>query len=235
MRMHWDGNTDVLEERNIISALGVVGKNVGYLDFPRLTRVTEWIPGLLPPRFEDRAPEPIDRGLAQRGAGVYGGTCAVCHASNGIRVGRVEPIHDLATDPERINDFAPELADALNRLGTDAWKLRNFKPQTGYTNSLLDGVWLRSPYLHNGSVPTLRDLLNKPEQRPKKFCRGSDLYDWKNVGYVSAIATSNGTETCGVLYLYDTSVAGNSNSGHLYGTELPETDKAALLEYLKTL
>jgi hypothetical protein len=59
MRMHWDGNTDVLIERNIVSALSLVGKRIDYLDFDRLTRVTDWIVGLLPPRYADRFPDSL--------------------------------------------------------------------------------------------------------------------------------------------------------------------------------
>jgi len=244
MRMHWDGNTDVLEERNIISALALIGKSLDSLDFPRVMRISDWMMGLIPPRYEDRIPSKalpknkprIQWDLAERGAGLFGSNCAQCHAPGGDRIGRVEPKEDLATDDNRINAFTAELADGLNRLGTGTWTLRNFKLQYGYVNTLLDGIWLRAPYLHNGSVPTLRDLLNGPDKRPKRFCRGSDVYDWKNVGFITPrIAGKNGAENCGEFFLYDTAVAGNSNNGHFYGTYLGEKDKQALIEFLKTL
>jgi hypothetical protein len=59
---------------------------------------------------------------------------------------------------------------------------------------LLDGIWLRAPYLHSGSVPTLRDLLRPPEERPKVFFRDCDVYDYVNLGMVSQgpEAESNG-------------------------------------------
>jgi hypothetical protein len=237
MRLHWDGDTDVLEERNIISALGAIGPEIDYLDFPRLTRITQWTMGLLPPRYEDwaRGREKIYWGRAERGSVIFQDSCAACHARGGDRVGRVEPQAYLGTDDSRIRAFTPELANALNRLETNSWKLRSFQPQNGYANILLDGVWLRAPYLHNGSVPTLHDLLNEPQKRPKRFCRGNDLYDWKNVGFESAITIKNGVEICEASFLYDTSVPGNGNEGHLYGTDLGEQDKKALIEYLKTL
>jgi len=103
---------------------------------------------------------------------------AGCHSAQGDRIGRVEPIADLGTDPTRIAEFTPQLSDALNRLGTDRWQLRNFRLQNGYVNTPLDGLWLRGPYLHNGSVPTLRDLLKPQDERPKRFCRGGEVYDW---------------------------------------------------------
>lgn len=243
MQMHWDGNTDVLEERNIVSALAVIGSRIDYLDFPRLNRIAGYLNGLLPPRYEDRIPEAfrhdnkerIRQDLAKRGEDLFRHRCASCHAPDGLRIGKVEPIEDLGTDTERLKDFPPELVAGLNRLETKAWKMRNFKTQQGYVNSLLDGIWLRAPYLHNGSVPSLRDLLNEAAQRPKKFCRGNDIYDWKKVGFVSETVPDTGSGICGELYTYDTSAIGNSNGGHLYGSDMSEQDKDALIEFLKTL
>ena len=68
-----------------------------------------------------------------------------------------------------------------------------------------------------------------------RFCRGSDLYDWKKLGFVSATTTVNGQDTCPGLFLYDTKVRGNSNVGHRYGTALDDAAKDALLEFMKTL
>jgi hypothetical protein len=97
----------------------------------------------------------------------------------------------------------------------------------------LDGLWLRAPYLHNGSVPTLRDLLEPSARRPKTFYRGYDVYDPVKVGFVSTRDEENGR----TFFKFDTAVAGNSNVGHegkQYGTDLPAGDKEALVEYLKT-
>jgi hypothetical protein len=90
----------------------------------------------------------------------------------------------------------------------------------------LDGVWLRAPYLHNGSVPTLRDLLKLPSERPRVFYRGGDVYDYASVGFVSDNPTG---------FRFDVSLRGNGNGGHLYGTTLGTSEKQDLLEYLKTL
>jgi len=132
----------------------------------------------------------------------------------------------------RIKSFTPNLAAALNRLESGSWKLRSFQVQDGYANMLLDGIWLRGPYLHNGSVPTLRDLLDRPDKRPPAFCRGSDVYDWKNVGFVSP--TDLGKCEKGT-FPDDTNVSGNSKEGHQFGPDLEDADKEAPLEYLKTL
>lgn len=240
MRLHWDGNTDVLVERNVVSALSLIGRRIEYLDFDRLTRVTEWIEGLVPPRYADHLPStqpPVDATLAQRGADVFQQQCGRCHAAQGDRLGRVETLPDLGTDPERLKDFTPSLSAALNKLGTKQWQLRNFRVQNGYVNNLLDGIWLRAPYLHNGSVPTLVDLLKPSKDRPKKFCRGSDRYDWQNLGFESAGVGDPEQPgfDCPKAFAYNTAIKGNGNAGHEYGSSLPEPDKAALLEFMKTL
>ena len=78
-------------------------------------------------------------------------------------------------------------------------------------------------------MPTLRDLLEPPERRPKVFYRGYDVFDQRNVGFVSNVPGEDGRQ----FTRFDTSLPGNSNGGHLYGTTLSDADKAALVEYLK--
>jgi mono/diheme cytochrome c family protein len=90
----------------------------------------------------------------------------------------------------------------------------------------LNGIWASAPYLHNGSVSSLHDLLLPPASRPARFSVGRWEYDPKNVGYVS-----DGQ----VPFVVDTTVPGNGNGGHEYGTKLSEEDRFALVEYLKTL
>ena len=88
--------------------------------------------------------------------------------------------------------------------------------------------------MHNGSVPTLRDLLEPASKRPKQFYRGNDTYDKAKLGFVSTLA-SEGSKA---YTLIDTTRQGNGNGGHegtAYGTDLPDSDKTKLLEYLKTL
>jgi hypothetical protein len=107
----------------------------------------------------------------------------------------------------------------------------------GYLSPPLDGIWLRAPYLHNGSVPTLRDLLNPPEQRPVTFHRGYDVFDPVKVGFKEPEPKPIGPhgELRDRYFLHDTRVRAEGNGGHLWGTQLSDDDKAKLLEYLKTL
>jgi hypothetical protein len=182
-----------------------------------------------PPKF----PFPVDAALAARGKQIYTQQCAECHASGGARTGRVESIEDpmLQTDRHRMEMWTQNSATAYNNYGAGHfWKLSHFVKRNGYVNVPLEGLWLRGPYLHNGSVPTLADLLEDPAQRPKLFYRGYDLLDPEKVGFVS-----QGPEAQRIGFRYDTSVAGNSNGGHLWGITLSADDKRAMIEYLKTL
>ena len=110
------------------------------------------------------------------------------------------------------------------------WKFSHFRTTQGYVSVPLDGLWLRAPYLHNGSVPSLSDLLRPVPERPTLFWRGYDVYDPIRVGFIT-----DGHEAQQAGTVYDTSKPGNSNAGHEYGTTLPADSKRALLEYMKTL
>ena len=224
--LHWDGNNNALEERNKSAAIGA-GATPDSLDLVSLDRVAAWALDLAPPRFPvDR----VDSARAAKGRVIYDATCARCHAIGGAEVGRVTPVAAIGTDAERLNSFTAALAQRMNTIGEGRpWKFSHFRKTDGYANMPLDGVWLRAPYLHNGSVPTLRALLF-PDERPAVFYRAYDVYDWARVGFVADGADA---ERDGVRF--ETGLRGNSNSGHLYGSELSGADREDLLEYLKTL
>lgn len=108
-----------------------------------------------------------------------------------------------------------------------------------YYNNPIPRAYLRAPYLHNGSIPTLRQLINL-DPRPDAFCRGANAYNPVAVG-LDAPVPVDGVGCTGTRYfLYDTNQPGNSNAGHNYPwrTEDPDYDPErleALLAYLKTL
>jgi cytochrome c5 len=222
--LHWDGNNTAVEERNKSAAIGA-GATPDTLDLASMRRIEEWVLDLQPPAY----PMPIDAALAEQGGRVYQAECASCHEFSGARIGQVTELAEIGTDPERVNSFSAELARAMNTIGEGKpWRFSHFRKTNGYSNMPLDGLWLRAPYLHNGSVPTLRALLS-PDERPAEFYRAYDVYDWKNVGFVSS---GPGAEREGVRFT--TTDRGNSNAGHLYGAALDAAAKNALLEYLKT-
>ncbi|NER51103.1 MAG: cytochrome c, partial [Symploca sp. SIO1A3] len=137
----------------------------------------------------------------------------------------------IGTDRHRLDMWTQEAADAYNEYAADyEYDFDYLRKTDGYLSVSLDGLWLRAPYLHNGSVPYLEDLLEEPENRTKVFYRGYDVYNQEKVGFVA-----EGLEAEKVGFKYDTSVQANGNQGHLYGTDLSSEDKQALVEYLKTL
>ncbi len=224
--LHWDGNNDVVEERNKSAAIGA-GATPKSLDLPSMARIADWTLGFPPPRFPAGR---IDAVRALEGEQAYRASCASCHAFDGERIGQVTPIADIGTDRERLDSFSPALAAAMNTIGSGRpWQFRRFRKTEGYANMPLDGIWLRAPYLHNGSVPDLRALLF-PEERPRVFYRAYDVYDWERVGFDTRSAEA---ERSGVRF--DTALRGNGNGGHLYGTDLPAATKLAIIEYLKAL
>jgi hypothetical protein len=185
--------------------------------------------------------------MAARGAPLYAQYCAGCHGASGqdfkgAKVGHVTALAQIGTDRARLDSYTRDLA--VNQATLYAGyphRFRHFRKTWGYANMPLDGIWLRAPYLHNGSVPTLRDLLEPSAARPTTFIRGNDVYEPQRVGFFadlpaatpSAPALADGPR----LLLFDTRQPGNSNAGHEghdYGTELPAADKDALIEHLKT-
>ena len=114
---------------------------------------------------------------------------------------------------------------------TNMFKPPNADPKPAYESRVLYGIWATAPYLHNGSVPSLWELLLPPTRRSPSFMVGSKKYDADNVGYVT-------TETPykdGTLIVGAGAQPGNSNAGHDYTQKLTDDDRKALLEYLKTL
>jgi len=234
LQLHWDGNNDSVDERNLSAGLGA-GITPVTVDHAGLRRVRDWTWTLRPPAY----PYPIDGPLATRGEGVYAKECLACHGDHrfrdgvrsGDRIGQVVRASEIGTDRHRLESYTAIFAATQYGLFPDSpYRFRRFRKTDGYANHPLDGIWARAPYLHNGSVPTLRDLLEPEARRPAVFYRGYDVYDPVRVGFVSALAEESGRR----FFRYDTQVPGNSNAGHLYGTTLPDEDKRALVEYLKT-
>ncbi|MEH1782980.1 MAG: cytochrome c [Nostoc sp.] len=224
--LHWDGLETSLRETVQTGAIGD-GATKESLPVEDLQRVQDYISELPPPKY----PFAVDEQLATEGKEIFSSTCASCHAFGGERTGKVIPVAEVGTDRHRLDMWTQQAADTYNKFGDGyAWDFNELRKTDGYVSVSLDGLWLRAPYLHNGSVPSLQDLLEKPENRPQSFYRGFDVYDQKKVGFIS-----EGEEAERVGFKYDISVPANSNQGHLYGTDLPAKDKQALVEYLKTL
>jgi len=245
MELHWDGNNDSLAERNLSASLGA-GVTPVTVDHPRLNRVRDWALTLEPPEW----PWSVDEAEATRGKQLYERYCFECHYDGRFRdfaneenatwgpehkaaapkVGTVEPIDSVGTDPYRLNSYTWVFSvNQYTLYPSSEYQFAHFHKTGGYANQPLDGIWARAPYLHNGSVPTLRALLDVPEERPATFYRGYDVYDQENVGFVHDVASEGADD----YTLYDTSEPGNHNSGHLWGTDLTPDEKDAIVEYMK--
>jgi hypothetical protein len=231
------------------SALGLQAKNTRFFR-NRMQELEEWLMTLPPPAY----PFPTDEELAARGEAVFEQQCATCHASGrDNRLGTIIPLAEIGTSPERANTWSREAADSANRIVRNRLRIERTpmgRPDVpGYVALQLDGLWLRAPYLHNGSVPTVRALLEPVERRPDTFYRGYDVLDPWNLGFITRRCDGDEAETpdgpesidfqWGCMpahegWFYDTAERGNSNQGHLYGTDLDDELKEALVEYLKT-
>ena len=123
----------------------------------------------------------------------------------------------------------------------------------GYKPRPLAGVWATPPFLHNGSVPTIYQMLLLPEKRDKKFFVGRREYDTQHLGYVTAPDADGDDDG----FWLDTSIAGNHNTGHAFaadaatwarhladpkanplpsgviGPEFTDDERYEILEYLK--
>jgi len=227
--LNWAGDSHDPYSVVIDSALGVLGAEpkdkkefLGQVDW-----LLQYLRAKQPPKF----PFPIDAQKAQAGKAVFDRVCAGCHASE--KTGTRLPLSAVNTDRGRLDSWSKEAAIASNKvvrgMGIERKGLVEANPE-GYNAVFLDGLWLRAPYLHNGSVPTLRDLLKPAAERPKVFWRGYDVYDPVNLGFIS-----RGPEAERAGTKLDVTTKSGGNEGHEFGTTLPAGEREALLEYLKTL
>jgi len=223
--LHWDGNNNQLQERNYAAAMAV-GATPQSVIPASFKEVTDFLLDLHPPAF----PFPIDPARAARGKAIYEGKCTSCHAFGSPQTGQVTPIDTIGTDRHRLDSFTVALVNEFHTFETPPFKFDAYRKTNGYSNTPLDGVWARAPYLHNGSVPTLWDLLEPVEKRPMVFYTGSDIYDPKNVGFVNS-----GPDAESAGFKYEVCLPGNFNVGHTFGTELKDDEKWDLIEFMKTL
>jgi len=226
MSLHWDGLSASLHEVVLSSALNDSASHKS-IQLQNLARIEQWLMDVQAPAY----PYDTDKALAGEGRAVYDQQCAQCHAPGGKRTGTVVPVGEVGTDRHRIDMWTPASPIAYNKYADGyAYDFTGFRKTDGYVAMPLDGVWLRAPYLHNGSIPSLQELFEPQSARRSTFYRGYDVYDPSRVGFVSE---GDGAKRMG--FPYDTRLPGNSNAGHLYGVELTAAQKKALIEYLKTL
>lgn len=215
----------------------------GYRD--RLELVERAIAELLPPAY----PSIVEDALAERGRAVFEENCSGCHGAyrrDAQGMPAYQPPRHVAwqavgTDKLRLLCVTPEFRRliAVNPL---ADLIRATELPAGYFAPRLEGVWARFPYLHNASVPTVRDLLTDPARRPTVWslrdAGEASQFDAEALGLKierGAAAELRREAARGNRDVYSTDREGHSNQGHAFGTTLPEAGKRALIEYLKTI
>ena len=235
MNLHWDGNNSSVRERNFSAAFGA-GASPENVDIQSLNKIADWLATLPSP------PYPFvkinDPQVVARGEQTYQQYCADCHSVGGKYIGTVIPLQEIGTDENRLNSYTEKFVALQLGFGKGyEWQFTHFKKTDGYACAPLDGVWARAPYLHNGSVPSLWDLLTPDDRRnhgQTSFYTGHGVYDIINVGFLPDVSEIDGRRS----FNFVITDRGNSNKGHSgkrYGTELSIYDKWALIEYLKTL
>src|SRR5262249_30900204 len=203
--LHWDGLNDSLTEVVLSGAVGD-GATAKSLPVAYLKQMEKWLQDRQPPPY----PYPIKWKLADQGKAIYQDKCANSHAFGGKETGTIIAIERVDTDAHRLDMWSQEPANGYtNYPSTPGSHFSHFSKHNGYVAVPLDGIWIRAPYLHNGSVPTMEDLLESQANRPKVFYRGYDVYARDKMGFISS-----GPEAQAAVFKYDTSIRGNGNGGH---------------------
>ena len=198
--------------------------------------VYEFLSAVKPPKY----PLAINTSLAAKGQAIFVENCASCHGTYGAKPYYPEinvPIDEIGTDRLRWESLKPP---SRKHYG-DSWfadyggQATIAKPE-GYTPPPLDGIWATAPYLHNGSIPTLWHLLH-PEERPEIWRRTAQSLDTTRMGFKIETVDKVPDKLTNFerRWYFDTRVNGKSASGHDYPNQLDESEKQAVLEYLKTL
>jgi mono/diheme cytochrome c family protein len=244
--MYYTGATDSRSVRSLMQFMmhPLNGPEAFHKAEPAFRDILAYLVSLEPPKY----PFPIDAEKAARGQAVFKNTCSRCHGAYGEKwtyPNKVIPLDEIGTDPVRHAAVSTKYGQAYSeswfakeRAGWfENGKLLRATP--GYQAPPLDGIWATTPYLHNGSVPTLYNLLNS-KSRPKLFTRsyktGESDYDKERVGWkVTVLQETPGRSAFERRKVYDTSKSGRSNAGHTYGDDLSEADRWDVIEYLKTL
>jgi mono/diheme cytochrome c family protein len=208
--------------------------------------IQQYILSLRPPKY----PLPIDRGLAEQGEKLFVKACARCHGTYGANwtyPNKVIPLEEIGTDPTRFHGISQEFGRYYNeswfakeKTGwlADGYAARQTK---GYQAPPLDGIWATAPYFHNGSVPTVADVLNS-KSRPKIFTRSyrtdQESYDPVKLGWKVEVLERGADPKLSAYErrkVYDTTQTGRGNGGHTFGDHFTDAERRAVIEYLKTL
>lgn len=234
-RLYSDGSAPADGIYTMMSTLLAFGLSYAELAsyLPTFEALRHYLCSLEPPAWPDHDLPPIDQDLAAEGAPVFAARCAGCHGAHtgDTFPNEIVPPAEIGTDPFRVDQFGPTEADWFN----------SFIPQPeyemtatdGYLAPALVGIWASAPYLHNGSVPTLRALLD-PSLRPTRWKRDGAALNTEDVGLTHvAVDAPTDRSTIAGRKVVDTTIEAMGNQGHAIELDPAEIDP--LLEFLKTL
>jgi hypothetical protein len=212
-----------------IYTFGAGNTDLGTIPFPDAARVSSFLDFF--GQIEPPDPPAQDPSQVAAGQAVFASAgCNQCHHPDDISQDGVTTIVDASQPEEQpgVDSMYPRgtiATDPQHRLletdtgsaDTGYFDLLEFVQDQhltvtgtdGYRVNDLRGLWASAPYLHDGSVPTLADLLTPPAQRPQM---------WMHDGFA-----------------FDATQPGNGAGGHAFGTALSDPDKAALIAYLNSL
>lgn len=219
---------------------------------PKVKWLTDEVLGkLLPPKY----PFSINHSLVPKGKELFSNNCMKCHGEHN-RDEQGLPLYDapkvidnkiVKTDNEKLKAISPEFVRLVETgsLGD----ILSFEPeniQKGYFAPKLWGIWSRFPYMHNGSIPNLYQVMLPPAQRSEIFemtdAGEEHRFDKEKVGLTlytnSQRARKLRLAKGGNREIYWVQREGQSNVGHYYEksfSKLNHSDRLALIEYLKTL
>ncbi|MBB4078983.1 mono/diheme cytochrome c family protein [Lewinella aquimaris] len=213
------------------SVLGVPDSTHSRKSVEAFKDVYAWLQTLEPPAY----PGEVDEVMAREGELLFNDKCAGCHGTYGAE--ETYPNKVIHLDVVKTDRL---YADYIRQSGIVEWYNKSwfatsepksyFQPTDGYVAPPLDGIWASAPYLHNGSVPTIYELLDS-KSRPDRWTRSGDTkaYDHERLGWLYDPEPKNKQWT------FDTTVPGYGNGGHTFGDKLSDRERWAVVEYLKTL
>jgi len=246
--MYYTGSTDARSVRSLMQFMLSPLTLPSTFDREEATfkDIQAYILSLQPPKY----PFPVNRTLAHKGEGLFVKTCARCHGTYGEQwtyPNKIVSLDVIGTDPNRYEGISEAFAAYYNKswFGQEkpGWLGDDFQARTtaGYQAPPLDGIWATAPYLHNGSVPTVYDLLNsagRPQRFTRSYSTAKGAYDPVKLGWKVQILDHPADPALPILErrkVYDTTQPGRRNSGHTFGDALAEDERMAIIEYLKTL
>ncbi|WP_240906986.1 c-type cytochrome [Paludisphaera rhizosphaerae] len=236
--MYYDGRTPAGSVRSIMQFLLAEKTADQFRELePAFADIHAYLLSIEPPKY----PFAVDADAAARGRAVFEESCAKCHGAYGERVDYpnvVVPLDVIKTDPARIEGLSELSVNHYNSTWFAERHPVDVDAERGYQAPPLVGIWASAPYLHNGSVPTLRALLDS-RLRPRRYLRppSTDFehYDQRDVGWKFVEAPDGPPDPKDPRRVFDASRYGLGVGGHTFGDKLSEAQRSDLIEYLKTL